>query len=294
MVLKPRETVTKTWTFTSAVGATECGGGGVFSEHACNPYGSSFENLLLRARTTYKASLSINGTFDNGECVYCDCGCGAGASGVQLATSICFGNAVLCGNSEGGSVHTSWEYTPITDKWLNPSVSFNIPWSQGRCCPCEGTGSIQVSAEIDVYTVSGNTACIDAIGFYVLDEGKYTLVDETSGPEYSFNIFEHSSYCIMFDSKVYYFTCMGSDITYNYNVCGDPCEGVVCEDTCVGFDLWSQKCLDGICIEDVLLEADAAICENDNGETPVDFIINNKEYALLLIIAGLVAGVVLE
>ena len=34
----------------------------------------------------------------------------------------------------------------------------------------------------------------------------------------------------------------------------DPCEGVSCENTCVGVDLYSQKCIDGECIADRLIE----------------------------------------
>ena len=38
------------------------------------------------------------------------------------------------------------------------------------------------------------------------------------------------------------------------------CEGVVCKDTCAGFDFHSQKCVDGKCVIDQLLEDDYLQC----------------------------------
>ena len=45
----------------------------------------------------------------------------------------------------------------------------------------------------------------------------------------------------------------------------DPCEGVVCDNICVGKDLWSQKCdpATGNCVTDQLLEINASICGYD-------------------------------
>ena len=44
---------------------------------------------------------------------------------------------------------------------------------------------------------------------------------------------------------------------------GDPCEGVVCDNICIGKDLWSQKCVEGDCVPDQLLESNSASCGYD-------------------------------
>ena len=43
----------------------------------------------------------------------------------------------------------------------------------------------------------------------------------------------------------------------------DPCEGVVCNNVCIGKDLWSQKCVDGSCVPDKLIESNSSTCEYD-------------------------------
>ena len=48
-----------------------------------------------------------------------------------------------------------------------------------------------------------------------------------------------------------------------YTDVSDPCEGVVCENVCVGLDLWSQKCVDGYCVPDQLIESNSASCGYD-------------------------------
>jgi hypothetical protein len=57
--------------------------------------------------------------------------------------------------------------------------------------------------------------------------------------------------------------------TINFEIVGvpvvDPCEGVVCDDICVGDDLWSQECIPegvdaGKCAVDQLIEADSPTC----------------------------------
>ena len=44
---------------------------------------------------------------------------------------------------------------------------------------------------------------------------------------------------------------------------GDPCEGVVCDNVCIGLDLWSRKCVEGDCIPDQLLESNSVTCGYD-------------------------------
>ena len=40
----------------------------------------------------------------------------------------------------------------------------------------------------------------------------------------------------------------------------NPCDGVTCENKCVGTDLWSQKCVDGLCELDQLIEPNSPSC----------------------------------
>jgi len=40
----------------------------------------------------------------------------------------------------------------------------------------------------------------------------------------------------------------------------DPCAGIVCENICIGLDLHSQKCVNGVCVLDALIEANSAQC----------------------------------
>ena len=43
----------------------------------------------------------------------------------------------------------------------------------------------------------------------------------------------------------------------------DLCEGMVCDNVCIGDDLWSQKCVEGDCIPDQLLESNSVTCGYD-------------------------------
>ncbi|MCK5013352.1 MAG: right-handed parallel beta-helix repeat-containing protein [Candidatus Omnitrophica bacterium] len=48
-----------------------------------------------------------------------------------------------------------------------------------------------------------------------------------------------------------------------YTDVSDPCEGVVCDNVCIGNDLWSQKCEGGSCIPDQLIESNSVACGYD-------------------------------
>jgi hypothetical protein len=40
----------------------------------------------------------------------------------------------------------------------------------------------------------------------------------------------------------------------------DPCAGIVCDPVCIGLDRYSQKCVNGVCVTDALIEANSAQC----------------------------------
>ena len=48
-----------------------------------------------------------------------------------------------------------------------------------------------------------------------------------------------------------------------YTDVSDPCDGVVCENICIGNDLYSQKCIEGNCVTDQLIESNSALCDYD-------------------------------
>jgi len=43
----------------------------------------------------------------------------------------------------------------------------------------------------------------------------------------------------------------------------DPCVGVDCPDICIGKDRWSQKCENGVCVDDQLIEINSSSCVSD-------------------------------
>ncbi len=40
----------------------------------------------------------------------------------------------------------------------------------------------------------------------------------------------------------------------------NPCTGIICENACIGLDLYSQKCADGICVTDTLITQNSPLC----------------------------------
>ena len=69
----------------------------------------------------------------------------------------------------------------------------------------------------------------------------------------------------------------------------DPCEYVTCIDDCFEHDLWSQKCVDGACVQDAIIESNSAICgyvETEEDEW-YDVFVDNAGYFLFFAIAGL-------
>jgi hypothetical protein len=40
----------------------------------------------------------------------------------------------------------------------------------------------------------------------------------------------------------------------------DPCAGVTCPNKCDGYNLYSQKCVNGVCVNDTLIEGNSPTC----------------------------------
>ena len=54
---------------------------------------------------------------------------------------------------------------------------------------------------------------------------------------------------------------MVADDTKSFTITlADPCAGVTCPNKCSGYDLYSQKCANGACVNDTLIEHNSATC----------------------------------
>ena len=76
----------------------------------------------------------------------------------------------------------------------------------------------------------------------------------------------------------------------NTNCEYDPCDGVVCDDICIDYDLYSQKCVDGICVTDQLIEENSEEHCGYIPPEPENEIDMTKIYGLL---AGTAIGAIL-
>ena len=63
-------------------------------------------------------------------------------------------------------------------------------------------------------------------------------------------------------TKTVQITC-GHTTTLTVTLNCDPCKGVTCGTVCRGYDLWHQKCVDGNCVDDTLVEANSVTCGYD-------------------------------
>ena len=63
-----------------------------------------------------------------------------------------------------------------------------------------------------------------------------------TGPHFNKTAFNY--YCWRFDNASLY----------------DPCDYVICENVCSVYDLWSQKCVEGLCVDDELIEQNSNTC----------------------------------
>ena len=68
----------------------------------------------------------------------------------------------------------------------------------------------------------------------------------------------------------------------------DPCEGIICNDECYGYDLYSQICVDGVCVQDAIIESNSPTCNYvpPGEEEWYDVFVDNAGYFLLFAVAG--------
>ena len=71
----------------------------------------------------------------------------------------------------------------------------------------------------------------------------------------------------------------------------DYCDGVICEDTCFGTDMYSTVCYNGECVKDSLIKANDPACgyvsPSPEDSTLFDMVYDNKEIIALGTIGGI-------
>ena len=108
-------------------------------------------------------------------------------------------------------------------------------------------------------------------GFGIVEGDLIQLEDQTKRAKIT-NV-DYDNNIITVDTNLSWTNGLGVALSYEgsapdigaieYTDVSDPCEGVVCENVCVGLDLWSQKCVDGYCVPDQLIESNSASCGYD-------------------------------
>jgi len=66
---------------------------------------------------------------------------------------------------------------------------------------------------------------------------------------------------VVFTAKLYYDGTLESEMSKTISLSTpDPCTGITCPNTCDGTSLYSQKCVDGHCVKDTLIESNSSTC----------------------------------
>ena len=200
-----------TWVFAGDAGCTNC------EVQPCNTYGPSLGDLVIYIGNTYHISTSVSASFNNAGCTWCNGSCAGGEVGSQIQASTFHTNVRVCSDTHGGTAHGSVVYTETTSssRAVHPEIKY-AKWST-YCCDCSGSGTIIISNE-SAYTASGITGCVDSTALYIFDGSSYYYVDDTTSPSYSFQIFNGSSYRLLFNGAYYDFTCDGNEV-YDYDAC---------------------------------------------------------------------------
>jgi len=66
---------------------------------------------------------------------------------------------------------------------------------------------------------------------------------------------------VVFTAKLYYNGTLESEMSKTISLSTpDPCAGITCPNTCDGTSLYSQKCVNGHCVKDSLIESNSSTC----------------------------------
>ncbi|MGC1120520.1 MAG: hypothetical protein WBA22_05445 [Candidatus Methanofastidiosia archaeon] len=111
---------------------------------------------------------------------------------------------------------------------------------------------------VSMKTCSGELICVDitlisrcSCGFIRIVNPVWDRVSETGETEDSLCCNE----CVV--------RCDSVECIEDCAECLDPCANIFCQDECYGYDLWSQKCVDGMCTRDELLDRNSSRCGYD-------------------------------
>ena len=184
----------------------------------------------------YSWYISYRWNFD--DCGYCSdhCGVGSGGSWVKVKQWWYY--------TAGGGLATDYLYTDCSKNgswsasghgyrsWLgyNNASGYDIyfyrTWNGYHYYYCEGWGDATVIISTACpYTVKGNVSCVNSVKLYINNSEDWIICNSkecnSSSPDnFSFTIYDGSQYKLVFnDGHEYEFTCNGSDVEYDYNVC---------------------------------------------------------------------------
>ena len=62
----------------------------------------------------------------------------------------------------------------------------------------------------------------------------------------------------------------------------DPCAGITCPNVCNGVDLWSQKCVDGVCTDKALIESNSSSCGYCPGVTTTLTLVSQNDLTVVV------------
>jgi hypothetical protein len=139
--------------------------------------------------------------------------------------------------------------------WVTDSVSFAIQ----DCGPC-----------MEWLYITCNEA-----GYDLYVDGEYVLTEDGDGKsgieleEGTHSVQLKKAGCDTITKTVQIVCGRSTTLTVTMNC--DPCKGVTCGTVCRGYDLWSQKCVDGSCVDDRIVEANSRQC----GYDPCDGVVCN-------------------
>lgn len=197
-----------TWTYTASGGTGDC-------DTSCSGYDGNQWGLGLVGGTTYHAYCSIQSSFDNAGCPYCN-GTYPSLGSSTHAHTLGYGTGAKIKSSSGsGSLAASYDINPAIDETLTIYVRY--VHSTGYCCRGSCSGTVIISNET-TYNVSGITNCIEETIIYLYSGGDYHYLNSSTDDLYKFDIYDGLSYRVSFDGNNYDFTCDDNKIK-NYDGC---------------------------------------------------------------------------
>lgn len=154
---------------------------------------------------------------------------------------------------------------------------------------------------VDIKNIGGN----GKFDLILLDNG--VEIDKLSGKDVSgkgstrntlsFIMLNHTMNLVVKLVDLYDNTVV-DEIAYSVSIF-DPCEGVLCEPMCVGFDSYDTFCEEGTCVRGGLMRENDPECGYmpppvPGDDTFIDLLMDNKEIVILAIVAGVASTEIIK